>query len=40
MYGKGNFDLTTFEINTIFDILNKRDEKVAEKTLKSYYEFL
>jgi len=40
MYGKGNFDLTIYEITTILDILNKRDEKVAEKWLRTYYESL
>lgn len=40
MYGKGNFDLNTSEILVILDILNKKDEKVAEEWLKSYYEHL
>ncbi len=40
MYGKGNFDLTVNEIQTILDILNKKNEKVAEEWLKSYYEHL
>jgi len=41
VYGKGNFSLNTFEINTLLDILNKRiNEKKAKNLLKEYYETL
>ena len=40
MYGRGNFDLSEFEINTILDILNKKDKEKVKKLLKDFYELL
>ena len=41
MYGKGNFDLTIGEINTILDILRKKqDKEEIRRLLKEFYEIL
>ena len=41
IYGRGNFDLTVGEINTILDVLNKRqDKEEIRRLLKQLYEIL